>query len=124
MGDAGIGKSSLLQWLATHVGESASLVSCRGGEIAQPMTTVTEIFATLGIPQPDAGHGGEVDVLNTADVLRCALEEKVAYVPGENFYPNGDGGFSAMRLNFSFSPPDVIVEGIRRLGNALKKALS
>jgi DNA-binding transcriptional MocR family regulator len=28
-----------------------------------------------------------------------------------------------MRLNFSYSSPDVIVEGVRRLGVALKKAL-
>jgi 2-aminoadipate transaminase len=52
-----------------------------------------------------------------------ALHEKVAFVPGMNFYPNGDGGHNAMRLNFSYSPPDVIVEGIKRLGTALKKEL-
>jgi 2-aminoadipate transaminase len=61
--------------------------------------------------------------INTMDFLKVALKEKVAYVPGTNFYPNQDGGFDAMRLNFSYSPPDVIVEGIRRLGTALKKAL-
>ena len=53
-----------------------------------------------------------------------ALQEKVAYVPGINFYPNADGGTEAMRLNFSYAPPDVIVEGIRRLGMALKKELA
>jgi 2-aminoadipate transaminase len=53
-----------------------------------------------------------------------AVKEKVAYVPGVNFYPNLDGGFNAMRLNFSFSSPEIIVEGIKRLGIALKKELS
>ena len=53
-----------------------------------------------------------------------ALKEKVAFVPGINFYPNADGGTEAMRLNFSYAPPDVIVEGIKRLGIALKKELS
>jgi len=53
-----------------------------------------------------------------------ALQEKVAFVPGINFYPNADGGTEAMRLNFSYAPPDVIVEGIKRLGIALKKELS
>jgi 2-aminoadipate transaminase len=52
-----------------------------------------------------------------------ALKEKVAYVPGVSFYPNADGGFDAMRLNFSFSDPAKIVEGIRRLGQALKETL-
>ncbi len=63
------------------------------------------------------------DSIDTTDFLHRALDEKVAYVPGVNFYPNGDGGFNAMRLNFSYSPPDEIVEGIRRLGNALKREL-
>lgn len=52
------------------------------------------------------------------------LQEKVAFVPGIHFYPNSDGGGNAMRLNFSYAKPDVIVEGIRRLGTALKKELS
>jgi len=53
-----------------------------------------------------------------------ALKEKVAYVPGINFYPNADGGQEAMRLNFSYAPPEVIVEGIKRLGLALKKEIA
>jgi 2-aminoadipate transaminase len=53
-----------------------------------------------------------------------ALKEKVAYVPGINFYPNADGGHEAMRLNFSYAPPEVIVEGIKRLGLALKKEIA
>jgi 2-aminoadipate transaminase len=61
--------------------------------------------------------------IDTTELLEKALEEKVAYVPGINFYPNQDGGYNAMRLNFSYCPPPLIVEGIRRLGLALKKAL-
>lgn len=53
-----------------------------------------------------------------------ALKEKVAYVPGVHFYPNIDGGHHAMRLNFSYSQPEMIVEGIKRLGTALKKELA
>ena len=34
--------------------------------------------------------------------MQQALEERVAYVPGVHFYPNQDGGFHAMRLNFSY----------------------
>jgi 2-aminoadipate transaminase len=62
--------------------------------------------------------------IDTNDFLRItALQEKVAFVPGINFYPNADGGNNAMRLNFSYAPPEVIVEGIKRLGTALKKEL-
>ncbi len=62
--------------------------------------------------------------IDTMKFLEDALEESVAYVPGVNFYPNQDGGYNAMRLNFSYSSSDVIVEGIRRLGVALKKRLA
>ena len=62
--------------------------------------------------------------IDTEDFLEDALAEKVAYVPGISFYPNRDGGQNAMRLNFSYSSPDLIVEGIRRLGVVLKKALA
>ncbi len=62
--------------------------------------------------------------IDTVEFLQEALKEKVAYVPGVNFYPNEDGGFHAMRLNFSYSSPETIVEGIRRMGLALKKALN
>jgi len=62
--------------------------------------------------------------IDTQEFLQDALAEKVAYVPGVNFYPNQDGGHNAMRLNFSYCSPEKIVEGIRRLGVALKKKLS
>jgi 2-aminoadipate transaminase len=56
-------------------------------------------------------------------LLQTAVEEKVAFVPGHAFYPDGMGGRNCMRLNFSYSPPDVIEEGIKRLGNALRRML-
>ena len=62
--------------------------------------------------------------IDTMQFLEQALEEKVAYVPGVNFYPNEDGGHNAMRLNFSYCPSDTIVEGIHRMGQALKKTLA
>lgn len=60
--------------------------------------------------------------LNTTEMLPAAVQEKVAYVPGTPFYAAG-GGANTMRLNFSFSTPDVINEGISRLGNLFKKKL-
>jgi 2-aminoadipate transaminase len=64
------------------------------------------------------------EAIDTVDFMQQALEERVAYVPGVHFYPNQDGGFHAMRLNFSYCQKETIVEGIRRLGVALTKALS
>ena len=58
--------------------------------------------------------------VDAADVLKIAIERKVAFVPGGAFHPNG-GGTNTMRLNFSYSSPDNIREGITRLGNTLKE---
>jgi len=61
--------------------------------------------------------------IDTEEFFKQAVADRVAYVPGVHFYPNQDGGHNAMRLNFSYPSPDLIVEGIRRMGIALKKAL-
>ena len=63
---------------------------------------------------------GDID---TNEMLHEALENKVAFVPGVNFYPYADGGHQAMRLNFSNAKPEMIVEGIRRLGLTVKQTL-
>lgn len=56
-------------------------------------------------------------------VLKDALAAKVACIPGSAFHPLG-GGTRSMRLNFSYSRPDVIEEGIARLGAVLRRHVS
>jgi len=58
--------------------------------------------------------------INTNDFMKIALEEKVAYVPGAAFFPD-EGGYNTMRLNFSYCRPEIIREGIQRLGRALMR---
>lgn len=60
--------------------------------------------------------------VDAAKLLRVALEEKVAFVPGAAFFPNG-GGHNTMRLNFSNASPEMIREGIRRLGRAIAREI-
>ncbi len=60
--------------------------------------------------------------MDSSEVLKKAIERKVAFVPGESFHPNG-GGKNTMRINFSYSNPDNIREGITRLGKVLKEAV-
>jgi len=60
--------------------------------------------------------------VDATEVLKTALERKVAFVPGASFHPNG-GGENTMRLNFSYCAPDTIREGISRLGLTLKEVL-
>jgi 2-aminoadipate transaminase len=54
--------------------------------------------------------------LDTGGLLREALEMKVAFVPGADFFPDGSGR-ECMRLNFSNSAPDLIREGVSRLAS-------
>lgn len=57
--------------------------------------------------------------IDAAVLLQKALEQKVAFVPGEPFYPNG-GNANHARMNYSNMPEDRIVEGIQRMANVLK----
>ncbi len=58
---------------------------------------------------------------NTSKLLPVAINKyKVAYVPGQGFHTDGTGE-NSMRLSFSYPPPDVIEEGIRRLAEMIKK---
>ena len=56
-------------------------------------------------------------------MAKKCLEKDVAYVPGESFYPNG-GVYNTCRLNYSNMPEDKIIEGIKRMGEVLRAALS
>jgi 2-aminoadipate transaminase len=75
--------------------------------------------------QPEGGlflWGTIPEYLNSADVLKDAIQQKVAFVPGEPFYPNG-GGHNTMRINFSYATPERIQEGISRLGRVIFEKL-
>jgi 2-aminoadipate transaminase len=58
-------------------------------------------------------------------IFQSALEQNVAFVPGDSFYAGDAGGRNRegsrhMRLNFSNATPEQIREGIRRLAAAIK----
>jgi 2-aminoadipate transaminase len=61
--------------------------------------------------------------LDSVALLEKAIENKVAFVPGTAFYPDG-GGQNTMRLNFSNAQPEQIKSGIRRLGEVLAAEMS
>lgn len=62
--------------------------------------------------------------INSMELLKAGLEEKVAFIPGTAFYPDGVSGQDALRLTFSTAKPEMIEEGIKRLGKAMKKQLA
>jgi 2-aminoadipate transaminase len=70
------------------------------------------LFVWAGLP------GG----LSAEALFREALEQKVAFVPGAPFYA-GPPRVEMMRLNYSNRPPELIEEGIARLGRVVRAHL-
>ncbi len=59
---------------------------------------------------------------NASALLARALKKNVAFVPGDDFYPDGSGQ-NTLRLNFSNANPQQIEEGVKRLAEALIEEL-
>jgi 2-aminoadipate transaminase len=95
-------------------------------EYATRMKTMLEVlrsdpaFGEIIVRTPKGGMflwlelPGEVDM---GTLLRLAVEEGVAFVPGTGFHTDGRGS-RTIRLNFSHSAPEVIREGMLRLKRA------
>jgi 2-aminoadipate transaminase len=60
--------------------------------------------------------------MNSTTLLKKALEHRVAFVPGNEFYPCG-GGENTFRLNFSYPSMEDIEMGIRRLAAVLTQEM-
>jgi 2-aminoadipate transaminase len=95
-------RNAMLDSLEEHMPEGVSWTHPQGG-----------LFLWVTLPEQ----------FNSTEMLPGAIEENVAYVPGEFFHPDGSGK-NTMRLNFSFCSPERINEGIARLGKAFKKKLA
>ena len=61
--------------------------------------------------------------MNCKKLFEVAVQENVAFVPGDCFYTNEEDGLRNLRLNFSNANPEQIWEGIRRLSIAVKKQM-
>jgi 2-aminoadipate transaminase len=58
--------------------------------------------------------------IDTKDLLARAIQENVAFVPGGAAFLDGSGT-NSMRLNYSAMPPELISEGIARLGAVIRE---
>jgi 2-aminoadipate transaminase len=61
--------------------------------------------------------------LDSKAMMPRAIAARVAYVPGTGFYADGTGR-NNMRLNFSYSSPERLREGIRRLSGVMEQELA
>src|SRR5665648_980564 len=62
------------------------------------------------------------EYIDTKEMRKEAIEEDVAYVPGAPFFADGNGQ-NTMRLSFCFPSEENIEEGIKRIGNLIKKKI-
>lgn len=62
------------------------------------------------------------EYIDTKVMATQALDQKVAYVPGIGFFPNGNN-HHCMRLNYSCMPDERIIEGIERLAKVIENNL-
>lgn len=61
--------------------------------------------------------------VSSMDLFNRAIEENVAFVPGQAFFVDGSGT-NTLRLNFSNSSEIQIEEGIKRLSVVIKELIS
>lgn len=60
--------------------------------------------------------------LDSLELLKKAVEEKMAFVPGQPFFADGSGK-NTLRLSYSSASQEQIEEGIQRLGRAVHRML-
>ncbi|KIN65469.1 putative aminotransferase [Sulfitobacter noctilucae] len=95
-------RDTMLAALAEHMPEGVTWTKPEGG-----------MFIWLTLPK----------TIDGGDLLKSALEaQKLAFVPGQAFFADRSGA-NTLRLSFSLADDTKIVEGMKRLGAAIRAAL-
>lgn len=82
------------------------------GDLADWQTPQGGLFFWLTLKQP----------LDTRTLLAQALDQDVAFMPGEPFFSEPDQHFGSLRLNFSHIDPARLDEGLKRLAAVVRQA--
>ena len=109
--------------LDAHVKEIVELYGHRRDLILKTMEE--EFPAGVEFTRPDGGLFLWVTVpegVSARKVFDKCIEQKVAAVIGDAFYPN-DKTDRSMRVNYSCMPDDKIVEGVKRMAKAIKECM-
>ena len=109
--------------LDAHVKEIVELYGHRRDLILKTMEE--EFPEGVEFTRPDGGLFLWVTVpegVSARKVFDKCIEQKVAAVIGDAFYPN-DKTDRSMRVNYSCMPDDKIVEGVKRMAKAIRECM-
>jgi 2-aminoadipate transaminase len=95
-------RDMMVNMMAEHFPEGVSYTKPEGG-----------MFVWVSLPES----------VSWLDLFELAIEENVAFVPGNPFYTDGTSGNNTLRLNFSNSDDEQIEEGIKRMEVCLEKLM-
>ena len=93
-----------------------------GRKMAVMKSAIDEYIPEVEYVEPDGGMFfwltlSDIEIRELFDV---SIKNKVAFTPGDGFYPYY-GGHHSMRLCFSFPAEEDIVEGIKRIGKSVRE---
>jgi len=105
--------------LSQHVKKIINLYETQANSM---LNAIAKYFPpTVKYTKPDGGMFIWVTLeegTSALDFFEKAMAEKVAFVPGDPFYTNKTN-VNTLRLNYTNSSPEIIEEGIKRLGKIL-----
>ena len=107
--------------LNEHIGKIKALYKEQSDAMLQAMKDFFPDTVTYTMPKGGMFVWGSLpEGESSLELFDRAMKEKVAFVPGNPFYVDDQKPVPTFRLNYTNSEPEVIREGIRRLGKLME----
>ena len=107
--------------LNEHIGKIKTLYKEQSDAMLQAMKDFFPDTVTYTMPKGGMFVWGSLpEGESSLELFDRAMKEKVAFVPGNPFYVDDQKPVPTFRLNYTNSEPEVIREGIRRLGRLME----
>ena len=107
--------------LNEHIGKIKALYKEQSDAMLQAMKDFFPDTVTYTMPRGGMFVWGSLpEGESSLELFDRAMKEKVAFVPGNPFYVDDQKPVPTFRLNYTNSEPEVIREGIRRLGRLME----
>ncbi|WP_444438520.1 aminotransferase-like domain-containing protein [Pseudomonas sp. A6] len=123
-----IGQWQALQWFGTeayrgHLAELRDFYRIRRDAMQAQLEEHFADLAEWNVPQGGLFFWLTLkQPLDTRGLLDEALQQNVAFMPGEPFFTDPDANPGHLRLNFSHVAPERLGEGLRRLATVIREA--